>query len=384
MKMLNDAVKSSVLETLNERKLFRYDCNTPEQSKVSIFEKEFSKYVGSKYAIAMSSCSSAMFVSLICAGIKSSDKIAIPAFTFIAVPSSIVHAGAQPVLIEVTKNYVIDLVDLEKKIKDGSVKALLLSYMRGRVPDLYKVQELCQQYNVILLEDAAHSLGVLFDTKQTGTFGLAGSYSTQSYKMLDGGEGGVLVTDDKDIAFKAMLYSGCYEHNWNKHFGTQDDVVKLKEMTNTIPAYNFRMSNLTAAVLIPQIKKINQRVEYLNNNYTALVNIISKSENIRIPQFADNVRPAADSIQWEFVNLSSQQIDEIIKNLNKIGIKIVVFNGSNARSFWNWSFFEQNEECPFTKELIKRSVDFRIEENLSFEDIKIIGNSILNVTNNIV
>ncbi len=381
--MLNDEVKSSVLETLSKQRLFRYDCKTAEESEVSVFEKMFANFVGSRYAIAMNSCSSALFVSMLCTGIKPGDKVAVPAFTFIAVPSSIVHAGAQPVLIEVSDNYVIDLVDFENKIRDKDIKALMLSYMRGRVPNLYKVIELCDKYNVLLLEDAAHSLGVLFNEKQTGTFGIAGSYSMQSYKMIDGGEGGILVTDDRDVAFKAMLYAGCYEHNWKKHFGTEEDVVKLTAMTNSIPAYNFRMSNLTASVLIPQLDHVNGRVETMNNKYSTLVEILVKSEYIRIPQFTKNVRPAADSIQWEFVDLSSQQIDTILMVLLAEGIQIDVFKGSNARSFWNWTFFEQNAECPFTKDLIQRTVDFRLKDHLSLEDIRSIGNTILKVINQI-
>jgi len=384
MKMLNDEVNSSVLETLRKQRLFRYDCNTPEESEVSIFEKKFAKYVGTQYAVAMNSCSSALFVALLCAGIKPGDKVAVPAFTFIAVPSSIVHAGALPVLVEVTEDYVMDLNDFETKVADGNVKALMLSYMRGRVPNLEKVIEICNKYNVIFLEDAAHSLGVLYSQTQTGTFGLAGAFSTQSYKMIDGGEGGVLVTNDKNIAFKAMLYAGCYEHNWEKHFGTKEDAAKLKDMTNSIPAYNFRMSNLTASVLNPQLKKIERRVEFLNNNYATLVDILLKCKNIRIPAFEENVRPAADSIQWEFINLSEHQINQIIAGLATNGIEINVFNGSNARSFWNWIFFEQNEKCPFTKELIQKTVDYRLRGNLSFGDIELIGNTILNEICNVL
>ena len=381
MKMLNDEVNSSVLETLRKQRLFRYDCNTPEESEVSIFEKKFAKYVGSQYAVAMNSCSSALFVALLCAGIKPGDKVAIPAFTFIAVPSSIVHAGALPVLIEVTEDYVMDLNDFEAKVADGSVRALMLSYMRGRIPNLDKVIEICNKYNVIFLEDSAHSLGILYKGKQTGTFGIAGSYSAQSYKMIDSGEGGVLVTDNKDIAFKAMLYAGCYEHNWKKHFGTKDDVKLLEEMTNTIPAYNFRMSNLSAAALRPQLKNIEERIDYLNSNYQRLADILSSNRFIRIPDFTPGVRFAADSIQWEFVGLSATNIDNILSDLRKNNIHLDIFKGSNARNFWNWTFFECQETCSFTKELIQRTVDLRLRFHLEAKDIDKMGQEILNSVN---
>jgi len=377
MKMINDTVKESVLNVLEKQKLFRYDCDNAHESEVAQFEKIFAKKVGTEYAVAMNSCSSALFVSLLCAGVKPGDKVAVPAFTFIAVPSAIVHAGAQPVLIEIDENYVMDLNDFEEKVKNGDVKTLMLSYMRGRMPNVDEVIKLCDKYNITLLEDSAHSLGILWNGVQTGTFGLAGAYSAQSYKMIDGGEGGVMVTNDKDVAFKAMMYAGCYEHNWKKHFGTEDDEEKLLKMTSSIPAYNFRMSNLSAATIISQLDEVESRVEHFNKNYNQLVSIISKSKYIRIPKFTEGMRPAADSIQWEFQNLSAEEISNIKKDLASKGIKIEVFTGSNARCFWNWTYFEQNEECPFTRDILNRTVDMRLRLHLNIEDIEDIGNNML-------
>jgi len=377
MKMINDTVKESVLNVLEKEKLFRYDCDNAYESEVAQFEKIFAKKVGTKYAVAMNSCSSALFVSLLCAGVKPGEKVAVPAFTFIAVPSAIVHAGAQPVLIEIDENYVMDLNDFEEKVKNGDVKTLMLSYMRGRMPNVDEVIKLCDKYNITLLEDSAHSLGILWNGVQTGTFGLAGAYSAQSYKMIDGGEGGIMVTNDKDVAFKAMMYAGCYEHNWKKHFGTEDDEEKLLKMTSSIPAYNFRMSNLSAATIISQLDEVESRVEHFNKNYNQLVSIISKSKYIRIPKFTEGMRPAADSIQWEFQNLSAEEISHIKKDLASKGIKIEVFTGSNARCFWNWTYFEQNEECPFTRDILNRTVDMRLRLHLKSDDIDTICQKIL-------
>jgi len=379
MKKINNDVVQSVVNVLHKERLFRYDCNQVEDSEVAVLEKKFSNYVGSTYGIAMNSCSSALFVSLLCAGIKQGDKVAIPAFTFIAVPSAIVHANAQPVLIEIDENYVLDLDDFENKIQEGDVKALMLSYMRGRVPDLDKVIHLCKKYNVILIEDSAHSLGVLWKGKQTGTLGLAGAYSAQSYKMIDGGEGGLMVTNNRNVAFKAMLYAGCYEANWKKHFGTEGAESELLKLANTLPAYNFRMSNLSAAVLLPQLEHVEKRVDRMNANYFKLAAILSVSKYIRIPKFTEGVRPAADSMQWEFIGLSYQKIDEIKTELNEAGIKVEVFTGGNARSFWNWTYFKQNEECLFTKDLVQRTADFRLSAYLTDSDIEVMGNKILEV-----
>jgi len=377
LKIIDVEVQESVLAVLKQEKLFRYDCEDALESPTALFEREFSKLVGSKYAVAMNSCSSGLFVSLLCAGVTPNDKVAIPAFTFIAVPSAIIHAGAQPVLIEVDDNYVMNLDDFEAKAAGGGIKALMLSYMRGRVPDIDKVMSLCQQYDITLLEDSAHSLGVLWKGNQTGTFGLSGVFSAQSYKMIDGGEGGILVTDDDQTAFKAMLYSGCYENNWKKHFGTKLHAQAIGKLINTLPAYNFRMSNLSAAALMPQLKKIDQRVQHFNSNFNRLATILLASPHIRLPEFTKGTRPAPDSIQWEFKGLTPAQIAFIKQHLQGSGIRIEVFTGDNARCFWNWGFFKHHEECPYTRELIQNTVDLRLRPYLTSDDIDEIGAKVL-------
>jgi dTDP-4-amino-4,6-dideoxygalactose transaminase len=377
MRMLGDSVVESVVQTIEGGRLFRYDCKSPEESATALLEKKFAETFGFKYVLAMNSCSSGLFVSLLCAGVQPGDKVAIPAFTFIAVPSAIVHAGAQPVLVEVTEDYVLDVDDFEKKVNGGDVKALLLSYMRGRIPDLDRVLEICETYNVVLIEDAAHSLGVLWDGVQTGQFGLAAAFSAQSYKMIDGGEGGIFVTNDKETAYKAMMYTGAYEQNWQKHFGTQDDEALIKSMTHAYPAYNFRMSNLSAAALIPQLDQVDARVEHFNRNYNLLVDMLSDHPNVRVPQFHPKMRPAADSIQWEFVGLKEQQINAIQQHMQSAGYKMEIFTGENARCYWNWRFFKRVEECPFTRQLLQRTIDLRLRLHNTPQTIQETGKTVL-------
>lgn len=376
--MIDETVIDSVVETLKQQRLFRYDCDTADESATSRLEKRFAEVVGTKYAVAMNSCSSALFTSLLCAGVQPGDEVLMPAFTFIAVPSSVVHANARPRLVEVTEDYVMDLEDFERKITPKT-KALLLSYMRGRCPDMHAVKEICDRRGIVLLEDSAHSLGVLFDGVQTGRFGLAASYSAQSYKMIDGGEGGIMVTDDEDVAYRAMLYAGCYEKNYRKHYWTEGADDKLDAMVNSLPAYNFRMSNLSAAALIPQLDQVDARVEHFNANFFRLADILSSSDHIRIPKFVDKVRPAADSIQWEFKDMSPEQIESALAQLDAQGVKVGVFTGSNARCFWNWTFFDrhQDDACPFTKDLLQRTCDTRLRLHLEPADIDELGKKIL-------
>ena len=380
---ISNEVIDAVSSVLRKKRLFRYDCDTANESETSRLEEVFSTQVGSQYCVAMNSCSSTLFVALLCAGVKPGDKVAIPAFTFIAVPSSVVHANCKPVLIEIDNNYNIDLNDLVSKVRTQNIKYLLMSYMRGRVPNIDEVMSICEEYGVSFIEDAAHSLGVLWKGKQTGTFGVAGGFSTQSYKMLDGGEGGLFVTDDEDIAYKAMLLSGCYERNWKKHFMRNVNAEKLNSLTNTLPAYNFRMSNLSASALIPQINNIDNRVDYFTMIYSRFENILSSNKYIEVPEFEKNSRPAPDSIQWRFKNIGRDDIKIIQSKLHDKGIKFDLFSNENARCFWNWSFLDV-EDCPRTREILSTTADLRLGTLFSIEDADRVAADILSTIDSTV
>ena len=121
-RIFDEETINSVLATLERGKLFRYDCENSEESETSLLEQEIAEFLGFKYALAVNSCSSALFLALITANIGHGDEVLIPAFTFIAVPSAVVHAGAVPKLVEVDEDFMIDCDDLERKISPKTNK----------------------------------------------------------------------------------------------------------------------------------------------------------------------------------------------------------------------------------------------------------------------
>ena len=197
----------NALRLMEEGSLYRYNnCNIDissdsdksfEQedgeavSELARLEKEFCNYTGHKYAVGVNSCGSAMFLALKAVGVRKNDKVFTNSFTFTAVPSSIVHAGGVPIYVECDRRYVIDLGDLEEKIRTNpDVKYFLLSYMRGHISDLDRIKELCDAAGICLIEDCAHGLGAQWYDEQSGEHrhlghhGRAACFSTQSYKML--------------------------------------------------------------------------------------------------------------------------------------------------------------------------------------------------------
>ena len=189
-----DAAKAEVERILQTGDLFRY---SSDHSPVALLEAEFAEALGSKFALAVSSCSAALFLSLKALGLPRDSKVLIPAFTFAAVPSSVLHADCVPVLCECGDDYRINIEDFEQKLPD--VDAVIISHMRGHTSDMDAIMALCNAADVPVIEDAAHSLGTTWDARKIGTIGKVGCFSFQSYKMLNAGEGGIMVTDDADL-----------------------------------------------------------------------------------------------------------------------------------------------------------------------------------------
>ncbi|CAE8720377.1 unnamed protein product, partial [Polarella glacialis] len=256
------------MKVMASGRLYRYNVKSAEEAEVSLVEVELAAYTGHKYCVALNSCGSALYLMLLAAGVEPGDKVITNGFTFAAVPSSITHAGASAVYVETAENYTICLVDLEKKIASSGARYFMISHMRGKVADMDEVKRICDNAGVVLLEDCAHSLGVRFgdgsaSAPHSGHHGVACGISSQSYKMLNSGEGGFYLTDDPLMAAKVAVYAGAYEGLSEKHLAVpQKDV--FGDLPNLLPNYSLRMNNVSAAMLRPQIKTLEQRVEKYN------------------------------------------------------------------------------------------------------------------------
>ena len=255
-------------------RLFRYCATSAETSQVAQAEKEFAAMVNQKYALGVNSCSSAIMLALMAVGVEPGDQVITNGFTFTALPSTIMRLGAEPVLVEATKSWIMDLDDLEKKIAAfPDAKVLLLSHMRGKVADMDRVVEICEKNGITLVEDCAHSCGVTWRGKQLGYHAKVTAYSTQSDKVINSGEGGFVTTDDDEIAAKMIYLSGCYERRYGKHaVRPPDDLceVAMAEMPNL----SCRMNEVTAAVMRPLIANLPQRVEAYNRRYDSVVKVL--------------------------------------------------------------------------------------------------------------
>lgn len=348
--------------------LFRY--TSAEASPVALLEAEFAHMIGAKYALAVASCSAALFLSLKALGLPRDARVLVPAFTFAAVPSSIVHADCVPVLVEVSDNYRIDMADFEAKL-DGSISAIIISHMRGHTSDMDAIMALADAAGVPVIEDAAHSLGTTWHGQNIGTIGKIGCFSFQSYKLLNAGEGGILITDDADLVARAVIMSGAYEHNWKKHPVLQDAFARWQ---NQLPLYNTRLSNISAAIIRPQLPEVARRVRDGRRNHDYVASALNASPWMTVPDALQGEERAPDSIQFNLIGMDDAEVLEFARIAGENGIKVQIFGASqdNARAFWNWKFLGPAPDLPKTRKMLMRACDTRLPARLQKPDLDLI------------
>lgn len=374
--------QEAALALMQSGRLYRYTLGKGEESVVSLCEKDVCDYTGFKYCVGLNSCGSALMLLLKTTGLKPGDKVLSNAFTFGAVPSAIEHAGGKAVYVESNRDHVINVVDLEKKLQDHpDCNHVLISHMRGKLADMDAIANLCEKYSATLLEDCAHSLGVMWQGEHSGHKGIACAISSQSYKMINSGEGGFLLTDDPEIAAQTAVYAGAYEGLASKHLTVPgpEHFVGKPEM---IPNYSIRMSNLAAAVIRPQIKTLDARIEKYNKRYNDLVSKLEESvgEHMYIPKITFGVtRMVHDSIQFNLDNkFTPEMLRQFLDECSDHGLHVEQFgHKSNARNFVNWGFAPAEDPLPETVEMLSRACDCRMPLMWDDEDFDDMANVLI-------
>ena len=368
-----EAARAEIDRLLASGDLFRY--TAAADAPVALLEAEFAALMGTRFALAVSSCSAALFLSLKALDLPKGAKVLIPAFTFAAVPSAVVHADCEVVLVEVVDNYRVDMADFEAKLPDAD--AVMISHMRGHTSDMDAIMALCDAAGIPVIEDAAHSLGTLWGGRRIGTIGKVGCFSFQSYKMVNAGEGGILITDDPEIAARAIIMSGAYESNWKKHPGLSNSCAHWQ---NKLPLYNLRMQNLSAAVIRPQLPLVAERVEKGRSNHAHVASRLNATLHLLVPQPLAPEERAPDSIQF---NLAGDWTDaeaigfQTAAKARGVSVQIFGLSEGNARAFWNWQFLGEAPELPQTRAMLMRACDVRLPTRLTASELDFIADAIV-------
>ncbi len=361
----------TALALMASGKLHRYGETGGKASEASALEAAFARELGVKYCVAMNSCGSTMFVALKAAGVKPGDAVMSNCFTLAPVPGAIAHAGARPVLVDVTDDYTIDLADLERKAASSGAVTLLLSHMRGHICDMPALQAICRRHGIQLIEDCAHTMGASWAGRATGTWGRVGCFSLQSYKHANSGEGGLLVTDDEDIAAQAVLFSGSYMLYRSHLVRPADEVFeRWKYLT---PNFSLRMSNLAAAVARPQLGALlADRGQRWNQRYAWMVAALDGVPHLRLPLRPADEQYVASSIQFSLPDLSPADIARFIAGCAALGVHIKWFGAAEPAGFtsvWtHWRYFGEVQSLPNAERVLRGLCDMRLPLSLSHAD----------------
>lgn len=357
--LFDEKEEKAILNVLRNKseKIFRY--SSANESKVDEFEKKLKDFVNVKYALGVTNGTSGLITSLIGCGIKQGDRVLVSSFTFLATALAVKAVGGIPIPIEIDLKYGLDINDLEEQIKIGC-KAIIVVHLQGRCYDLSKISKIAKANNIYLIEDSCQGFASKNKTKYAGTIGDIGVYSFQQFKQISCGEGGAIVTNNKNLYNRMRNYQDMGSErvlfpNWNG-----------KEV---LFGQNYRMNNLTGAILVEQMKKLEKMLkkQHESRNY-----IMSKITSNKV---LNSIYPEGDTAMNILILFDKEEDFNRLKELeDKTHIEI--------RKMWSGVYYDNNlfktnkltsldlkgKECIKTKDIVSRLGVISIPPILTKED----------------
>jgi len=308
---IGEEEKGLVLEVLERKYLFRYYGPSGAPSMVRELEKELAARIGIRYALAVNSCTSALITALVACGVGPGHEVIVTGYTFFASCAAIVGAKAIPVIAEVDETLTMDPADFERKITP-STRAVIVVHMRGVPCDMDRIMAIARAHKLKVIEDVAQAMGGTYKGRYLGTFGDMGCYSFQYHKIITAGEGGMIVTNDERLYDRAMGYhdtAACWR---------PDRFAKERYEGELFVGQNYRMSELTGAVMRAQLKRLDGLVDLMRRNQKRIAAGIAGVKGITL-------RPVSDAkgdtgICLMFYLTSKEKVPRFVEALRAEGV----------------------------------------------------------------
>jgi dTDP-4-amino-4,6-dideoxygalactose transaminase len=369
-----DAGIEAAFEVMRSGRLHRYNLAPGEIGETGLLEQEFAAAVDAKYCLAVASGGYAMGAALRAIRVAAGDRVLTNAFTLAPVPGAIAALGAEPVFLEVTEDLTVDLNDLGDKARASGAKVLLLSHMRGHICDMERLMALCENLDLTLIEDCAHTMGAAWDGTPSGRFGVFGCYSTQTYKHINSGEGGLLVSDDAEAMARAILLSGSYML-YERHGAAPPPDVFEKVRYDT-PNVSGRMDHLRAAILRPQLADLSAQVARWNARYRAVEAELTEVETLSTISRPEKESFVGSSIQFLLPGLTGDGISGFVARCAARGVELKWFGADEPAGFTSrydhWRY-APSARLPQTDRVLAGLLDMRLPLTFSLEDCALIG-----------
>ena len=366
---LPEAAVEAAVAAMRRGALHRYGA---EPSEAAALEEEFAARLGARHALAVASGGYAMGAALRALDVGPGDPVLTNAWTLAPVPGAVAALGARPVLVETTEALTIDLAHLEDRMAaEPRARVLLLSHMRGHLADMEALTALCRRREVAVVEDCAHTMGAAWDGVPSGRWGRVGCFSTQSYKHVDSGEGGLLATDDADLAARMILLSGAYRLH-ARHGTAPAEAVFARHLDRT-PNVSGRMDELRAALLRPQLAALPARAAAWNRLYRALEAAFREAPGLAVIE-----RPARESFVGSSIQVLADEparVPAFLDACRARGVEWKWFGGA-ATGFTSthrhWGYVAP-QALPRTDAVTARLLDMRVPLTFDEGDCALVG-----------
>jgi dTDP-4-amino-4,6-dideoxygalactose transaminase len=358
---------SAALDVLRSGRLHRYNLAPGETGEVAALEREFADHIGAKHALAVTSGGYALATALRALGVGPGDRVLTNAFTLAPVPGAIASVGAVPVFVGVTEGLTIDLDDLAAKAGEASV--LMLSHMRGHLADMDRLMAICDAAGITVVEDCAHTMGASWRGVPSGRWGRVGCFSTQTYKHMNSGEGGFLVTDDDEVMARAVILSGSYML-YDRH-GTVPPGDVFEAVKYHTPNVSGRMDHLRAAILRPQLRTLAEQCERWTARYRVVEEGLRGTPGLTVVERPEAARHVGSSFQFLLLDWEGGAIAEVIRRCAARGVELKWFGGAEPAGFTSrydsWRY-APSEPMPATDRILRGILDMRLPLTFSLED----------------
>jgi 8-amino-3,8-dideoxy-alpha-D-manno-octulosonate transaminase len=325
MELFGDEERKEVMDVLETGALFRYGHENIRKGmwKAKEFEEEVCRYTGAKYAHAVTSGSTAVASMMAASGIGYGDEVIVPPFTFVAPIEAVFIGGAIPVFGEIDETFCLSPEGIEKAISPKT-KAVLLVHMCGAAADIDGILEVCKRHNLVLMEDCGQAMGAFYNGQSVGLYGTAGSFSFDYFKVATCGEGGVTITNSKEI-YDKMDQVADHGHT---HIGDNRGMEAHEFM-----GFNYRISELGAAIGLAQMRKVPQMIADNKRNKKYLKNRLKEIEGLTFRNLPDEDGDSATFINFMFP--SKELTEKAFNQFASDGVSGVAYWYTNMYHFIN-------------------------------------------------
>lgn len=369
--LLEDDEINEVLDTLKSNWITK-------GPKTAMFEEQFAKFVGCKHAIATNSCTAALHTALVSKGIGANDEVITTPMTFVASSNVIIHSGAKPVFVDIDPNtFNIDVNKIEEKITEKT-KAILPVHIAGHSVDLDKILAIAKKHNLFVLEDAAHGVYTQYKGKMIGNISDATAFSFYATKNLVTGEGGMLTTNDDELAKKARMISlhGMSRNAWNRYSEKGSWYYEVE-----YPGFKYNMTDIQASLGIHQLSKL-ERFQERRNEYVKMYNeSFSKMDEIIEPIELDYTRHAWHlyiiQINEELLTIDRSSFIEELKARN-IGTS-VHFIPVHLHPYYKNTYGYKLGDYPVSEKVFSRIISLPLYPKMTKDDVEDVINAVKDI-----